>query len=223
MERQELLLVGVLTLQQQLFGATRRQRDAGGGEPAAEAPGRAAGLWQQLPLLSRCHELAAHPHIWNLLSPARRTHLHDLEQVHHDPFGAPGARLCGRGVLRFPGAAAAAAADGSVPTGVTLFDGDEDLPLRKGPGFGQIRPAPPPSPWLRAWPGIWKSATMRPSSALSSVWREDLSLSYGKATPVFKLVPLVRSHPVSHESITGRRQGPPAVPEGRAEHLICTS
>lgn len=63
MERQELVLVGVLALQQQLFGATRRQRNAGGGEPAAEAPGRPAGLRQQLALLSRRHELAAHPHV----------------------------------------------------------------------------------------------------------------------------------------------------------------
>lgn len=132
MERQELVLVGVLALQQQLSGATRRKRDASGGEPAAEAAGRPAGLRQQLPLLPRRHELPAHPHVRNLLPPSRRAHVHDLEQVHHDPFGAARAWLCGRGAHGFSGAAAAAA-DGLVPTRVAVFDGDEDLPLREGP------------------------------------------------------------------------------------------
>lgn len=139
MERQELVLVGVLALQQQLSGATRRQRDAGGGEPSAEASGRPTGLRQQLPLLPRRHELPAHPHVRDLLPPARRTHVHDLEQVHHDPFGAPRARLCGRGALGFSGAAAA---DGFVPTRVAVFDGDEDLPLRKAPALVKSAQAP---------------------------------------------------------------------------------
>lgn len=51
MERQELILMGVLTLQQQLYGAPRRKGDAGGGKPAAEAAGRPAGLRQQLTVL----------------------------------------------------------------------------------------------------------------------------------------------------------------------------
>ncbi|TNM99221.1 hypothetical protein fugu_013785 [Takifugu bimaculatus] len=141
MERQELVLVGVLALQQQLSGATRWQRDAGGGEPAAEAAGRPAGLRQQLPLLSRRHELPAHPHLRNLLPPARRTHLHDLEQVHHDPFGAARARLCGRGALGFSGAAAAAA-DGLCRQESPYLTGMKTLPLREGPLLAKSAQAP---------------------------------------------------------------------------------
>lgn len=197
MEWQELVLVGVLALQQQLFGATRRQRNAGGGEPAAEAPGRPAGLRQQLPLLSRCHELAAHPHVWNLLPAARRTHVHDLEQVYHDPFGAASARLCRWGALGFSGAAAA---DGSVPTRVALFDGDEDLPLRKGPALAKSSQA------LVAESLTGDRKVTHHASERCSI----LCLKRGPFT-----VPLVRSHPVSPDPVL-------TVSEGSAEHLICT-
>lgn len=50
-EWQELILMGVLTLQQQLCGAPQRQGDAGGGQPPAEKAGRPAGLRQQLAVL----------------------------------------------------------------------------------------------------------------------------------------------------------------------------
>lgn len=129
-ERQELVLVGVLALQQQLPGAARREGDAGGGQSAAEASGRSAGLRQQRAVLLRRHELAAHPHLRDLLPAARGAHLHDLEQVGHDPLRTARARLCG-GQLLGPGSAAAAAADGAVQAGVALPDRDEELPLRE--------------------------------------------------------------------------------------------
>lgn len=141
MERQELVLMGVLTLQQQLYGAPRRQGDAGGGEPAAEATGRPAGLRQQFAVLLRRHELPAHSHLWNLLPPARRPHVHDLEQVGHDTLRAARPRLCRRRGLGSP--RAAAAADGPVPTRVAVLDRDEDLPLRKGPAVAERSPLRP--------------------------------------------------------------------------------
>lgn len=215
MERQELVLVGVLALQQQLSGATRWQRDAGGGQPAAEAAGRPAGLRQQLPLLSRRHELPAHPHLRNLLPPARRPHLHDLEQVHHDPFGAARARLCGWGALGFSGAAAAAAAaDGSVPTGVALFDGDEDLPLREGPLLAKSAQAPVAVKSDRGTEGH------RPRGrVLLHPDERTFHCLLEKVTPVSKSVLLVRSHPVSHKSITEWNRGlltASAAPQGSA-------
>lgn len=217
MERQELVLVGVLALQQQLSGATRRQRDAGGGEPAAEAAGRPAGLRQQLPLLSRRHELPAHPHLRNLFPPARRTHLHDLEQVHYDPFGAARARLCGRGALGFSGAAAAAA-DGSVPTGVALFDGDEDLPLRGGPLLAKSAQAPVAVKSDRGTEGH------RPRGrVLLHPDERTFHCLMEKVISVSNSVLLVHSHPVSHKSITEWKQGlltASAAPEGSAQHLI---
>lgn len=85
-----------------------------------------------------------------------------MEQVYHDPFGAASARLCGRGAHGFSGAAAA---DGSVPTGVAIFDGDEDLPLRKGPALAKSTQAPV----AESLTGGSESSTMRPSSARSSV------------------------------------------------------
>lgn len=128
-ERQELILVGVFALQQQFHGAARRQGDVGGGEPAAEEAGRAPGLRQQFTVFLRRHELAAHPHVRNLLPAARRAHFHDMEQVGHDPLRTPCARFCGGQLLGPPGATAATA-DGAVQAGVALLDRDEELPLR---------------------------------------------------------------------------------------------
>lgn len=129
MERQELILMGVLTLQQQLYGAPWRQGDAGGGKPAAEAVGCPAGLWQQFTVLLWCHELPAHSHLWSLLPSACCTHFHDLEQVGHDPLRATCSWFCRCCGLR--SSRAATAADGPLPTRVTVLDRNEDLPLRK--------------------------------------------------------------------------------------------
>lgn len=127
MEWQELILVGVLTLQQQLHGPPRREGDAGGGEPTAEAARCPAGLRQQFTVLLRCHEFPAHSHLRNLLPPARRTHFHDLEQVGHDTLRATRSWFCRWRGLR--SSRAATAADGPVPTRIAILDWDEGLPL----------------------------------------------------------------------------------------------
>lgn len=129
MEREKLILMGSVALQQQLHGAPRWQGDAGGGEPAAEAARRPARLWQQLAVVLWRHELTAHSHLWNLLHSARCTYFYDLEQVGHDSLRAACPWLCGHLELRSP---RAAAADGPVSTGVAIFERDEDMPLRKG-------------------------------------------------------------------------------------------
>ncbi|CAL8264276.1 unnamed protein product, partial [Lota lota] len=119
-ERQELLVVGAVALQQQLCRAAQRQGDAGGGQPAAAAARRAAGLRQQRAGLLRRHELPAPAHLRHLLPAARGAHLHHLEQVGDDPVGAARARLS---------PAAAAPADGALSAGVAVRHRDESLPL----------------------------------------------------------------------------------------------
>lgn len=128
MERQELVLVGLLALQQQLPGAAQRQGAAGGGLPAAAAAGRAAGLRQQRAVLLGRHERAAPAHLPRLLPAARGAHLHDLEQIAHAAVGPAGARLCG-----LPGAAGGPVS----PAGVALrLVHHEGLPLREESGGG---------------------------------------------------------------------------------------
>lgn len=234
MERQELILMGVLTLQQQLYGAPRRQGDAGGGEPAAEAAGRPARLWQQFTVLLWCHELPAHSHLWNLLPPACCTHFHDLEQVGHDPLRSTCPRLCRWCGLWSSGAATAA--DGPLPTRVTVLDGDEDLPLRKAQQWPSRVHSGPMTERL-IW--SWKSLTVWLSSALSVCLRVDQSLSYGfwkcwkYAHQSGKMsVLLVCSRRIRRKSISEWKQGllqksvdlkkfvMPRVTEGRAGHVI---
>lgn len=224
MERQELILMGPLTLQQQLHGAPRRQGDAGGGKPAAEAVGCPARLWQQFSVLLWCHELPAHSHLWNFLPPACCSHFHDLEQVGDDTLRSTGPRLCRRRSLWSAGAAAAA--DGPVPTRVTILDGDEDLPLKKAqhwPSRVHSGPMTERSYWL--------------SSALSSALREGPvtvlriskeSLGNMHTSLEKMLVLLVCSQPIHCESISERKQGPfisrpkifvmPRITEGKAGH-----
>uniref|UniRef100_A0A674HGW9 Midline 2 n=1 Tax=Taeniopygia guttata TaxID=59729 RepID=A0A674HGW9_TAEGU len=87
-DREELLFLGLLPLQQQLRGAAQQQGDAGGGAPADEAPRCPPGLRQQRALLLRPGQLPAPPHLRSLLHPAGVSHLHHLEQIPDDPLGA---------------------------------------------------------------------------------------------------------------------------------------
>jgi len=97
---EELLVLGLLPLQQQLCGEAQQQGDAGGGAPADEAPRRPPGLRQQRALLLRPGQLPPPPHVRSLLHPPGVSNLHHLEQILDDPLGS--ARP---GLHRLPGAA----------------------------------------------------------------------------------------------------------------------
>ncbi len=137
MERQKLIVLGFLTLQQQLPGAAQQQGvDRGGIATAAQGRG-AAGLRQQHPVLLRRHELPAHIHFWRFLPASSGSHLHDLEQVVDDHVRAACAWL--RGLQR-------AGRRPLPPAGFSVCVRSEELPLRHHRVFQEV-----PSPFFLSW------------------------------------------------------------------------